>query len=76
MRIIQDGNIEAFNEMLNNGADVNFRDKKNWTPLHMAIRCNQEEMTKELLHKGVDIFSATHNGRNIIHFAVISTPSM
>jgi ankyrin repeat protein len=41
--------------MIKKGADINFHDEHRDTPLHMAVRYENEEMVKLLLKEGADV---------------------
>ncbi|XP_023313754.1 tankyrase-1-like [Trichogramma pretiosum] len=46
---------------------VNARDKKGWTPLHMSISKGNEKLTRFLLNKGADLNLVTDDGLNPLH---------
>ena len=51
---IQLGNIDALEAFLDNGADINFRNKAGLTPLHVALILGNQEIIKLLLQKGAN----------------------
>jgi uncharacterized protein len=53
--IVYHGDTEAFKAVFEAGVDVNIQNKYGWTPLHVAIRRNHQEMVQYLLDKGADI---------------------
>ena len=50
-----DGNIEAVNQHLEVGADVNARENNKWTPLHYAAFGGHKEVVELLIAKGADV---------------------
>lgn len=64
-----DGNIEEIKRLLDEGADINARDKDNNTILHWAISNDQLEAVKELLDRGIDIELRENGGFTALHFA-------
>ena len=50
------------------GFDINSRDEKTRTPLHLAVRYNDNvEVIKCLIECGADIRSVTQDGKNLLH---------
>lgn len=50
--------------LLDNGADINARDRQGWTPLHYAAECREEYLVQNLLGLGADINALTTLGRD------------
>lgn len=55
------GDIATIEQYLNNGWDINHRDKDGVDALNMAIFSNQSKMVKYLIEKGANIEAQTHN---------------
>lgn len=63
------GNLKSVNSQLENGTDVNSRDKKGWTPLIWASFNNYSELMKILLEKGADINARNEEGCTALMYA-------
>lgn len=64
------GFTEIAKLLIENGADVNKKDKENNTPLHIAVQNNSLELVKLLIEKGADVNATDKNGRTLLHIAV------
>ena len=68
------GHTEVARYLLNEGSNVNSRDKGNRTPLHYAVLGNQIEMTKLLISKGAIVdaigYLMDQNKSTPLHLAV------
>uniref|UniRef100_A0A8C3HQQ8 Uncharacterized protein n=1 Tax=Chrysemys picta bellii TaxID=8478 RepID=A0A8C3HQQ8_CHRPI len=51
---VQNHSLETVRQLLEEGADVNSKVEGGWTPLHSAVRGDQEEIVDLLLEKGAD----------------------
>jgi uncharacterized protein len=58
-----EGNLEAVEELVLGGCDVNLQDKSGWTPLHFAAQARSEAVTRCLIDHGaaVDVEDANGN---------------
>ena len=63
------GHITMMKVLLDNGAKINGASRE-FTPLHQAILCHQEEAVKLLIKEGADINAKGFEGRRPLHFAV------
>ena len=54
--------LKKIKELVENGADVNFKDKLNNTVLSWACSCDNLEVVKYLIKKGADINNTDKNG--------------
>jgi hypothetical protein len=63
------GNLELVNSQLENGTDVNSRDKNGWTPLIWATCRGNAGLIKILLEKGADINAKNIEGRTALMYA-------
>ena len=61
------GDIETIKLLLDNGADVNTKNRLDGTPLHWAVR--SDEKMRLLLKRGADINSKTQNGSTPLYLA-------
>ena len=52
-----DGNIEAVKQHLADGTDVNAKNERRWTPLHIAAVEGHKEITELLIAKGARLIS-------------------
>ena len=59
------GDSELFDLLLENGADINARDHKEYTALHIAIMKKDVYMTKKLIDAGADLQAVDFKGRSI-----------
>ena len=55
VRIMCSGHRECVNSLVGTGADVNAKDKKQYTPLHSAAAGGQAHTVKLLLELGADV---------------------
>ena len=60
---------ETVKILLNQGVDVNAKNKYNATPLHYAVRENAQETVKALLNKGADVNAKNVYGDTPLHDA-------
>jgi len=61
---IRYGEMEIFNYLIDNGADINFIDAVGWTPLMEAIIDSKPEFGKVLVEKGADQSIVNQRGAN------------
>ena len=61
------GDLETMKLLLDNGADVNAKNRLEGTPLHWAVR--SDEKTRLLLEHGAEINSKTQNGSTPLYLA-------
>ena len=60
--IVYKGDVEAFEALINAGADVNMQNKYGETLLHIAIRRDRRAMVEKLLENNVDLNLADNPG--------------
>lgn len=59
------------------GLDTDSVDEMGWTPLHCAVRNNENvDIVKLLVESGADIQAVTEDGKTLCHLAVINSVSM
>ena len=61
---IRYGQMEVFNYLIDNGANIDFVDAVGWTPLMEAIIDSKPEFGKVLVEKGADQSIANKRGAN------------
>jgi ankyrin repeat protein len=61
---IRYGQMEVFNYLIDNGANIDFVDAVGWTPLMEAIIDSKPEFGKILVEKGADQSIANQRGAN------------
>jgi ankyrin repeat protein len=54
-KAVRDKNIELVKKLIDNGADVNEKDTRYWTPLHWAADAGSMQIAKLLIAKGAKI---------------------
>ena len=64
------GQSEILRHLISQGADLNARDNKSWTPLILAASGGELDCVTTLLRdKTVDIMAEDHDGKNALTFA-------
>ncbi|XP_042882906.1 adhesion G protein-coupled receptor L2-like isoform X2 [Penaeus japonicus] len=67
------GSLERVSRLLEQGVQVDARDKQGWTPLHNAANSGNEELVRLLLTHGADVNAKDYQyGRTPLHLAVWS----
>ncbi|XP_054713567.1 serine/threonine-protein phosphatase 6 regulatory ankyrin repeat subunit B-like [Uloborus diversus] len=66
------GNLELVNFLLQNEADVNARNDRDWTALHAAAFNGHLEIVDALILKGANVSATVINGCTSLHYAVES----
>jgi ankyrin repeat protein len=63
--------------LLHGGADINLRDLKGQTPLHVAVKyAYSDDMLKFLIDKGADLSPSDQDGNTPLHLAVVENSDM
>ncbi len=71
--LIENINSEyTFNQLILNGADVNYQNTNGWTALFEIIIGNENEKLKELINLGVNIHQRDKETRNALFWAIYS----
>ncbi|MBA3953751.1 ankyrin repeat domain-containing protein [Candidatus Dependentiae bacterium] len=63
--------IEYIKDLIANGANVNARDRNNYTVLHQAVTRNRLDIVKELIAAGADINSYSGDRTALMHAAAV-----
>ena len=75
MVAIRENDINVATYLLSNGANVNFVDTKQWTPIFHAIQSNQVDMVKLLLRSGANVNVLDGTKAAPIHWAAFGGQS-
>jgi len=65
-----EGNIEAVNQHLAAGADVNTKSERGRTPLHNAARWGHKEIIELLIAKGANVNAKDEDGDTPLDWAI------
>ncbi len=65
------GNLDIVQYLIDNGSDVNAKDKDNWQPIHFAAQKKNLLMVKLLLDNGADINAQHGDGGTALHKFVL-----
>lgn len=63
---------EIIELLIANGANVNERNEKGWTPLHLAATCRNPQTAEVLIAHGADLHAKTIYGQTPLHCASYS----
>jgi ankyrin repeat protein len=66
------GSLDKVKELLDAGANVNYKDERKLTPIMYAIAGEHLDIVKELIARGADITIADDNGATPLHLAAYS----
>ena len=73
---VTDVNVEAVNQHLADGADVNVKDEaRGFTPLHFATPNGQKEIVELLIADGADVNAKMNNGMTPLDCSALIPPS-
>lgn len=72
LRAVEKDNLEEAKSLLSKGADIKFKDKRDWTLLHHAAKRPDKNMIELLLDKGADVNAVTKDGMSVLDYAVTS----
>ncbi len=64
------GDLAKVKRFIEEGTDVNARDKGGETPLFSAVLADNDDVAKFLLDKGADVNAQNNGGRTPLHFAI------
>jgi uncharacterized protein len=63
-------NVEDLRRAINEGVDVNSKDKMGSTPLQLAIAWKSVDTAAVLLEHGADVMVQDEDGKTLLHYAV------
>jgi ankyrin repeat protein len=63
------GDVNSVRNYLEQGVSANIKDNSGYTPLHLALRNNQQEMAQLLIAKGADVNAQDNYGYTPLHLA-------
>jgi len=72
-KAIEQNNLLKVKELIENGVDINVRDKYGYSALHIASFKNLDEMATFLISKGIALNLQDKNGQTILHYAALSS---
>ncbi|CAK4211399.1 unnamed protein product [Aphanomyces euteiches] len=68
----QNGDLNSVRDLLTRGADANFNDERDESPLHWASGKGYLDIVKELLLHGASVDAQSQSGSAGLHFAASS----
>ncbi|KAK2599764.1 hypothetical protein N8I77_011490 [Diaporthe amygdali] len=68
---VEDGHLDIVHKLLENGADIRFRDKEGDGVLHIAARTGDLAMARALLQSGANIDMKNHTGLTPVYLAAV-----
>ena len=77
LELCQKGTAKEVRQALENGADANARDRKQWTALMWAVRSNAPNVVEVLLDAGAEVNARDGEGRTALMLAALNSgPAM
>lgn len=67
---VRDGNMEAVEEVVSEGTDVNMKNAAGRTVLHEAVSSDNTAMTEFLIRTGADVNARTNDGKSAMDMAI------
>jgi len=64
------GDVDQVKLLLSEGADVNLRNRMNWTPLHTAVQNRKQEVIELLIAEGADVNAKNNRGQTPLMAAI------
>ncbi|MHC4212186.1 MAG: ankyrin repeat domain-containing protein [Planctomycetota bacterium] len=68
-KAILEGDPAKVRQLIENGTDVDTKDKLGWTATYWALSAGQNKVFSYLLNKGADVTAKTIDGRTLLHQA-------
>ena len=62
IKAAEKGKLQAVNELIAKGADINVSNDDGWTPLMAAVKNGRLDVTQQLIYKGANINSCKRDG--------------
>ncbi len=69
---VKNGDIKNVRELIENGADVNAKDKNRWTALFWAACSGKFDISTFLIEKGADVDAKNNDGGTALHWAALN----
>lgn len=68
----QRGDVDAIEQLIAEGADLNARDRAGRTPIHVAAFASQDEALRALARAGADLDAFEHQAYDIVTIAAVA----
>ena len=70
LQATKDGDLEVVKSLVDQGADVNVKDKENATPLMRSVSRNYQAIVKLLIEQGADVNAINDWGYTPLKYAI------
>ncbi len=71
-RAAHEGNVEMIERLANDGADVNARDRRGRTPIHVAAFASEDETLRALANAGADMNALEHQAYDVVTITAVA----
>lgn len=71
-RAAHEGNVEMIERLVKDGADVNARDRRGRTPIHVAAFASEDEALCALAEAGADMNALEHQAYDVVTIAAVA----
>ncbi|TMV10016.1 ankyrin repeat domain-containing protein [Ruegeria sediminis] len=71
-RAAHEGNVEMIERLVKDGADVNARDRRGRTPIHVAAFASEDEALRALAKAGADLNALEHQAYDVVTIAAVA----
>ncbi|OGF67958.1 MAG: hypothetical protein A2Y62_00730 [Candidatus Fischerbacteria bacterium RBG_13_37_8] len=68
--LLEEGNLEAANEYLSKGCNINLKDAEGKTPLMQATLAHKSKIVEYLINKDAQLNIQDNNGNTAVHYAI------
>ncbi|WP_264719450.1 MULTISPECIES: ankyrin repeat domain-containing protein [unclassified Wolbachia] len=69
---VRSGDANQVADLINKGDDVNARDNRGNTPLHLAVLADKLQVVEKLIERGADINAKNNHGATPLHWAALN----
>ncbi|WP_265041633.1 ankyrin repeat domain-containing protein [Wolbachia endosymbiont (group B) of Melanostoma mellinum] len=69
---VRSGDANQVADLINKGDDVNARDNRGNTPLHLAVLADKLQVVEKLIERGADINAKNNHGGTPLHWAALN----